>query len=372
MSPIPVIPTPKSVNIAVTGRCNLRCKYCFYSDEMLALKDLPTETWLAFFDELGRLGVMDVCLTGGEAFTRPDFFDLIDGVIANRMRYNILSNGTLITEDVLTRFETGKRRQRLNYIQVSIDGSTAEIHDLSRPKSFTRAVRGLRLLKEAGFPTTVRVTINRYNLHDLENIAHLLLDEIGIPSFGTNEAMPIGSGCRNEREISLTSLEKAQAMEIIASLLERYPGRLNANAGPQAKLLAYAEMEHARSTGEKTNRWGMGYLTACGCTFSQIDVLQDGSIVPCHMLPDLRLGNITHDSLVEIWSTHPVILALRERRSIPMQQVSGCQGCEWTEYCNGSCPGLAHQLTGEFNRANPEDCYQKFLLETESIYDRQS
>ena len=130
----------------------------------------------------------------------------------------------------------------------------------------------------------------------------------------------------------------------------------------------YSEMEHARHTTEKTNRWGMGYLTACGCVFSRLDVLHDGSIVPCCMLPDLILGNITNDSLGEIWRTHPTLWALRQRREIPMQQVPGCQECEWASYCNGSCPGLAHQLTGDFNRANPQDCYRKFLLETESVY----
>jgi radical SAM protein with 4Fe4S-binding SPASM domain len=58
-----------------------------------------------------------------------------------------------------------------------------------------------------------------------------------------------------------------------------------------------------------------------------------------------------------------VLQALRDRRLIPMQQVAGCEGCEWASFCNGSCPGLAYQLTGDFNRANPEDCYRRFLLE---------
>jgi radical SAM protein with 4Fe4S-binding SPASM domain len=127
-------------------------------------------------------------------------------------------------------------------------------------------------------------------------------------------------------------------------------------------------MEHAHKTGEKATTWTMGYLTACGCVFSKIDILHNGDIVPCCMLPDLVLGNITTDSLVEIWRTHPTMEALRKRRSIPMEQVIGCEGCEWTEYCNGSCPGLALQLTGDFNCANPEDCYRKFLLETENAY----
>jgi SynChlorMet cassette radical SAM/SPASM protein ScmE len=367
MSDQKVMPIPRSVSISITGRCNLRCKYCFYADEMTALSDLPTERWHACFNRLGQLGVMDVCLTGGEAFTRPDLFELIDGIIANRMRYNILSNGTLIDEKVLAQFEVGKRRLRLNYIQISIDGSCAEIHDQSRPKSFARAIRGLRLLKEAGFPVTVRVTINRHNLLDLEAIADLLLVEIGLQSFSTNEAMPIGSGCRNASEVSLSALEKTQAMQTMDRLLERYPGRLLAQAGPQAKLKMYSEMEHSRKTGMKAADWRMGYLTACGCVFSRIDILHNGDIVPCCMLPELVLGNITVDSLEEIWKTHPTLEALRQRRSIPMQQVIGCECCEWNEYCNGSCPGLAHQLTGDFNCANPEDCYRNYLLETQVV-----
>jgi SynChlorMet cassette radical SAM/SPASM protein ScmE len=357
------LPSIKRATIALTGRCDLKCKYCFYSDEMTALSDLPTDRWLALFKELGRMKVMDVMLTGGEVFTRRDFFELVDGIIANRMRYSILSNGTLITEKVLEKFNEGKRRLRLNYIQISIDGSSAEINDKSRPNSFARALRGLRLLKQADFPVTVRTTINHHNLHDLENIARLLLEDIGLQAFTTNEAMPMGAGCDNQGDIALSSREKAEAMEIISQLLERYPGRLSATAGPQAKTKMYADMEHARRTGEMADSWRMGYLTACGCIFSNLDILHDGTIVPCHMLYGLTLGNITTDSLEEIWRMHPILEAMRNRRAIPMQQVPGCEQCAWTSYCNGSCPGLPYQLTGDFNRANPEDCYSRFLME---------
>ena len=67
-----LMPAPRSVDIAITGRCNLRCKYCFYADEMTALSNLPTERWQALFEELGRLAVHRVTLTGGEVFTRLD------------------------------------------------------------------------------------------------------------------------------------------------------------------------------------------------------------------------------------------------------------------------------------------------------------
>jgi SynChlorMet cassette radical SAM/SPASM protein ScmE len=188
---IRVISTPRHVDIAVTGRCNLSCAYCFYAEEMTARSDLPTRQWLDFFKVLGDAGVMTVCLTGGEAFSRPDFFELVDGVIANRMRYSVLSNGTLITAKTLAEFEKGKRRRRLDSIQISIDGASADVHDHSRPNSFNRALHGLRLLKDAGFPMNVRVTINRFNYTDLENTARLLLEEVSLSGFSTNEAYPL-------------------------------------------------------------------------------------------------------------------------------------------------------------------------------------
>ena len=353
--------TPKSVSISITGACNLNCSYCFYNNEMERLKDLKTEQWLAFFGTLRELSVMDVSLTGGEALLRPDIFELIDGVIANHMRYNILSNGTLIDDKVIEELSRGKRKQRLDYIQVSIDGSRAEVHNLSRPDSFDGAIRGLKLLRQHHFPTAVRVTINKHNLHDLENIAALLLDEIGMNSFGTNDAMPIGSGCRSDREVSLNQREKLEAMRIVKGLKERYGNRITANAGPLAKLDMYDEMERARRGEKVDTSWKMGYLSACGCIFQKIDILHDGTIVPCCMLPGLNLGNILTDSLLEVWQTHPILDAMRNRRSIPMNQVKGCEHCEWNAYCNGSCPGMAHQLTGDFNRANPEDCFRAFL-----------
>ncbi len=364
---LPVIAPFKSVEIALTGTCNLRCQYCYYANEMVALGNLPTETWLTFFNELGRLAVQRVTLTGGEIFTRRDFFTLLDGVIANRMRYSLITNGTLVDENIVAQFDVGKRRLRMDSIQVSIDGSSADVHDLSRPHSFERALRGLRLLKKANLPLNVRVTINRHNLHDLENVAAMLLEEVGLPSISTNSAMPMGAACANQEDIALTPAEKLEAMHILERLSAKYPGRLQAAAGPQANQKMYAEMEHASKTGEKTKRWEMGTLSACGCIFSKLAILHDGTVVPCHILHGVSLGNITTDSLEKIWQEHPALQSLRARRVIPMSRVPGCETCKWNSYCNGSCPGMAYEVTGDFNRANPEDCYRRFLEQTTNL-----
>jgi SynChlorMet cassette radical SAM/SPASM protein ScmE len=356
---------PESFDLSLTGRCNLHCAYCFYSQEMKSLHDLPKDEWLSFFKELRDLAVRDVCLSGGEVFLRPDLWELIDALTDCRMRYSLLTNGTLVTEDTLAQFEAGKRRQRLSSIQISIDGSCADVHDRSRGQgSFKNAIRGLRLLKDAGFPITVRVTINQHNVDDLDNIARLLLDDIKIASFGTNDVMPMGAGCDNQKTITLLPLQQVKAMKTLARLADQYDGRITASAGPLAKWRTYQEMEHARATGEMSTRWKMGYLAACGCMYNKLSVHHNGIITPCNIMAKMELGRINRDVLTDIWKTQPLLQSLKDRRQIPMTEVPGCEDCEWAPFCNGSCPGLAYELTGDVNQANPHDCYYRFLQNT--------
>jgi len=72
---------PRTVDVSITGCCNLRCRYCAYADEMTARSDLSTERWLKMFEEFGQMAVQHVCLSGGEVFTRPDFFVLVDSLL---------------------------------------------------------------------------------------------------------------------------------------------------------------------------------------------------------------------------------------------------------------------------------------------------
>ena len=111
-----VMRTPRTVDIDLTARCNLRCRYCYFFDNpAVEYHDLPTEEWLRFFDELGRCAVMDVCLAGGEPFIREDLPELLEGIVRNRMRFNILSNGGLITDEIAAFIAaTG----HCNYVQV--------------------------------------------------------------------------------------------------------------------------------------------------------------------------------------------------------------------------------------------------------------
>jgi SynChlorMet cassette radical SAM/SPASM protein ScmE len=354
---------PETIDVSLTGRCNLSCRYCFYADSMTTRTDLPVERWLAGFSEMGAIGVQRLCLSGGELFVRPDIFALIDGVVNNRMRYSILSNGTLITPQVIAAFGEGKRRLRLDSIQISIDGSCAAVHDLSRPhKSFDRAIRGLRLLVEGKFPTTVRVTLNHHNINDLEKIAHLLIDEIGLRSFSTNEAEAMGEARCGGQTIQLTEDERRQAMKVLTELNTRYDGRISATAGPLARADMVREIEERIAHGE-TKRPGRGTLCACGGAFSKMAVLHDGTMVPCNMLPTLTMGVMGMHSLQEAWLRSPAINAIRQRREIPLSALPECSGCRYTGFCTGGCPASVMAKFGKIIGTDPTSCFRAYAEE---------
>ena len=141
----------------------------FESDNDVAV-DLPLEEWIDFFKELNKLTVMNVNLQGGEPFFRGDIHQIIEGIKQNRMRFTILSNGTLIDNDIAKFL---KSTGRCNGVQISIDGSNAALHESFRNKdTFDKAITGIENLLKYSIPVSIRVTIHRQNICDLENIAN--------------------------------------------------------------------------------------------------------------------------------------------------------------------------------------------------------
>jgi SynChlorMet cassette radical SAM/SPASM protein ScmE len=354
-----VMRTPRSVDVEITSRCNLRCRYCYFFDNSAATyKDLSTEKWLQFFDELGHCGVMDVCLAGGEPFIREDILLLIDGIVKNRMRYSILSNGTLINNDIAELIADTKR---CDFVQVSIDGSCAEVHESGRGKgSFDMAVQSIKTLQKHDIPVTVRVTIHRQNIKDLENTAQFLLEELGVPGFSTNSAGYFGSCQKNADDLLLRVKDRQIAMAILLKLEQKYIGRVTAQAGPLADAHHWTRMESARKNNAPQFDNG-GTLTGCGCPTNKIAVRADGVIVPCFFLNHMELGMINQDTFEDVWQKNHELQNLRKRHHMSLKNFEECVDCEYTPYCTGNCPGSAFTLTGKVNQPSPDACLQRFL-----------
>jgi len=356
-----IMRTPRHVDLEITSRCNLRCQYCYYFDNPAQqYHDLPTDEWLRFFDALGRCAVMDVTLQGGEPFTRKDLSRLIEGIVENRMRYSILSNGTLVDKDTAAFLANTKR---CDTVQVSVDGSCPEIHDKFRGNgSFAKAIEGIRTLRRHNVNVSVRVTIHRHNVNDLANIAEYLIEDLGLPGFSTNAASFFGSCRRNADEVMLSIPDRQNAMETLLKLSEKYNGKISASAGPLAEANTWKKMEEAKAQ-EKPKFPNGGRLTGCGCPTSKLAIRADGAIIPCSMLSHMKLGRINRNSLAEVWQNDSHLNKLRRRHLISLNTFKYCHNCPYIPYCTGNCPGLAYTHTGNVDHPSPDACLRRYLEE---------
>ena len=351
--------TPRSLDISITNRCNLRCTYCsHFTGAGDVSQDLPKEEWLQFFQELNRCAVMNVTIGGGEPFCRKDLSELIEGIVRNRMRFNILSNGTLITDGMAAFLaSTG----RCDGVQVSIDGSVPTTHDAFRGEgNFLKAMQGIKSLQNHDVPVSVRVTIHKQNVWDLENVSKLLLEEVGLSSFSTNAASYMGLCRKNTDQVQLNVEEHSLAMDTLLRLAKKYNSRINASAGPLAEGRNWLEMEKAFQQG-KESLPGQGYLTSCNGPMNHMAVRADGLMVPCGQMSHIELGRINKDKLQEVWKEHPELKRLRERHKIPLKDFEFCQGCEYINYCTGNCPALAYTILGKDDHPSPDACLKRFL-----------
>lgn len=352
--------TPRTVDLELTSRCNLACRYCYYLDnEGVDYRDRPTEHWLAVIRELGEAQVMSLCLGGGEALLRDDIFSLIDAIVANRMRFSLLSNGLAVTAEVARRLS---RTGRCDYVQISLDGSHAEVHELMRgPGSFAPAVAAIRHLQQAGVPVTVRVTVHAGNIDDLPATARLLLEDLALPAFGTNAISALGSRAKYGEELFLSAGQRLRAMQVLAELEGRYPGRIQADAGPLAEWRMFHAMHQARRQDRPIA--GRGRLVGCGCIFSSLAVRADGAYIPCVMLPQMVLGQSGEDALAGVWQQADGLQRLRRRPAIGLESFAECRGCAYLQSCTGNCPGTAWSLLGDANRPSPQACLRRFEQE---------
>lgn len=350
--------SPRVVNLNITSRCNLTCRYCYsWTTSPDCEADLPSDEWIRFIHELGESAVMKVIIGGGEPFLRTDLPDLVDAIVKNHMRFSILSNGTKITRKLAQKIGESKR---CDHVQISIDGATPDVHDRSRGNgSFQGAIQGIQILKSEGIPVISRVTLTRQNFHDIENIFHLLLSELGLSSVSVSTALQLGKIRSGDYDVQLTQAEYKRAVERLVVLERQYSKSAMIRSGPLLSGLHFQKMEEARCNGSV--KPGGGFLTGCGCMWRKLSVRPDGVIIPCNLLSTMGLGRINETGFLDIWSNHPDLIRLRNRELIPLAQFPICAECPWRMACDGNCPGNGYHRTGDVYSPSPVGCLKKFI-----------
>ncbi|MFX0003469.1 MAG: radical SAM protein [Candidatus Hodarchaeota archaeon] len=163
---------PYSAQIELTLRCNGKCPFCSIHSlpESILGNDMSTEQIKYLIDQIAELGVLSLSFTGGEPTLREDLPELIyyTGVVHDFMN-GLATNGFLVPK----LFKEHKI-EGLDYILLSLDYPTAELHDKMRGlKVFDRVIESIKLAKRNDIKPIISTVVMKDNIHLLDDICEL-------------------------------------------------------------------------------------------------------------------------------------------------------------------------------------------------------
>ena len=306
---------PFTVHWELTYHCNLQCPHCYIVPQH-SREELSFDHISDILDILKETGTLYVIFSGGEILTRKDFFDIAGYARKKGVALRLLTNGTLIDEQVADQIE------QLNplSVEISLYGSRPATHDriTASPGSFERSLRALKLLNDRSIRTTVKSLIMKPNAAEFQEMrkfarkigSQFIYDTIVIPRLDGSMAP-----CRNRLD------------------------------GDELYRLLYPEV---REKGENGN--SRQDDLSCTAGLNVLSISPYGDVYPCIAFKESG-GNLTKDSLCEIQHS-PIFFKIR---SITLSDLRDCKGCELVRYCN-RCPALAWLETGDLLGPSHADC----------------
>ena len=323
-----------SVMFELTYNCSEKCVHCYNpgatrnDDEQSHRGDrveLQLDDYKRIIDELNEAGLVKVCLSGGDPFSKPAAWDIIEYLYQKEIAFDIFTNGQRIVDDV---DRLASYYPRL--IGVSIYSGIAEDHDaITRIKgSWEKSMKVVRRLSELAVPMNLKCCVMQPNLHSyylVNDIAHSLG---AVPQFELNVSDSIeGDICARQ----LRPTEEQLQVVLRDSNVPLYVGPEAPNYGGQPRRMD---------------------VTPCGAGKFSYCITPDGNLQPCCAHP-LHFGNLKEKHLNDI------VVGNNTLSTWQHTTLSGYEECgrhDYCDYCN-LCPGHAQTQYGDYRKAAENCCY---------------
>jgi radical SAM protein with 4Fe4S-binding SPASM domain len=309
---------PVLSEIALTYRCNNKCRFCYAYSPYRESGEMTTDEVKHVIDIIvDDAHAPSLSFTGGEPTLREDLFELIAYARGRGLRVNLITNGIRChdMEFVQKLVDAG-----LNSAQVSIEGPDAETHDyiVGIPGAFDKTVQGIKNLQETDIYTHCNTTICRPNLDKLEELVDFHADELKLTYFSMNMVIYTGTAAKLRDELQVKYSE-------IKDIVKRVKKRAN-KKGIQfvwyapTPVCLFNPIAH-----------GLG-AKSCACCDGLISVDAEGGLLPCSSFSE-PVGNLLTEGFEQVWYNRASKF-WRAKDFAP----EGCKACEHFDYCYGACP----------------------------------
>ena len=333
----PGLRPPRALTLAITGICNLKCVHCLVEGGPKAREShVPADTIRRIVGEFAALGGEEITITGGEPLLHPRWLDILTFCCEQpSLTSVVVQTNAALLGDARVRAMRALQFEGLT-IQVSLDGSSPQTHDLVRGRgTFVRSVDGIRRLGAAGLGGRVSVAFTemRHNMEDIPALLELV-EELGLRRLVSGTLVKQGRAAATD--------VAPPTPEQVRTLLSRYV----ADPGFRGLCDRYGNIAALEWW---KGRFGPG--PEC-CTLVEHPYLTaEGTIYPSAVY---RVDNFAVFDTFEkplaaaLLEGKPKWFQLLELSRLRSSSLPACEGCEGEIHCAGGCMGRAHAATGTF------------------------
>ena len=335
-----------------SGNCNMRCRYCFYADELdnreiRSYGKMSVDTMHTIVDKAMEYGDYEctIAFQGGEpTLAGLDFYrDLVAYVTAHenpkklKIHYALQTNGYLINEEWAAFLG-----ENHFLVGVSLDG-LKEIHDRYRldaagKGTYQRVISAIRLLEKHQVEYNILTVVTAATARNGQKIYNYFKKN----HFGYQQYIecldPIGEE-PGQHEYSLTPEKYG---EFLKSMFDAWYLDMRSGTYVYNRYFENLMMIMAGQQPESCNMRGV-----CG---NQWVFEADGSVYPCdfYALDQWRLGNIQENSFEEMDEKRDGLGFIQWS----MRQQEDCQKCRWFGLCRNGCRRNREPVTAEHTNRN--------------------
>lgn len=324
-----------SVMFELTYNCSEKCIHCYNegatrNDSEKSTrgdrKELTLDEYKHVIDDLYEQGLIKVCLSGGDPFSKPFVWEIIQYLYNKDIAFDVFTNGQRIVNNV---------EHLANYyprlVGVSIYSGNPEVHDhITRVNgSWERSVSVVQQLSALAVPMNLKCCVMRPNVKSYYMVADIAKQYGATPQF----------------EISLT--DSIEGDKCVSKYLRMTPEQLEIVLRDD-NLALYVGKEAPNYGGQKKHM----ERNPCGAGENTLCITPEGNVIPCCAFHAL-FGNLKEQSIAEI------INESQERKywmNLSLSDYEECGRYDYCAYCN-LCPGNNFIEYGTPLKASEVNCY---------------
>lgn len=327
----------------LTSACNFRCVHCLYNDtEYSSQNDLSHEQAMNLADDLIEAGIVEIMLTGGEIFMRPDTLDIAERFKENNISVKLLTNAALINNKHIDRI-ANMFNPYLDMLQISLDAATHEtFKKIRQTDSFETIISNIKKLTDRGVRVVIGCTVNQINYNEILQ-TYNLASELGVSDFMAGKMI-----YHNKSHAPLMVSDR-DLLLLEKKLTENQNSKTNLILGlfPTIDFLnvnGVKEIISENKYQKYLDKLKTPKLKSCHLN-DRIRICSNGDMYLCmeaDSCPEAKLGNYKENSFSEIWNKRNSNVFFQPRILDKMV----CKNCKYNVICNSGCMVKGYKRCG--------------------------